>query len=542
MAQGAADGAGARRARSAGPPGRDDVLRRRHALADGARDRGRGDRAHQGAVGHAPPTSRSPWRPTRPRSRPAASPRWPRPASIACRWACRRSIRAALHFLGREHSLDEALAALETARRHFARYSFDLIYARPGQTPEAWAAELERALALAGEHLSLYQLTIERGTRFFTDHARGAFTLPGEEEAAAMFELTQARLAAGRPAGLRDLQSCPAGRCLPPQFDLLAVSGLRRRRAGRAWPVSPQRCQRRGQARDTADQRTGGLAGRGRARRATARRRRPVDGADRVEEALMMGLRLADGIDRALFASMPAADPVTALGEPSSAPLVDGGFPRGRCHAPQGDGRRTPAPQRAPGAPDRMRLAASCWRCSRWRRARRFAQQKPPAKPGPQPARQARVQVAVHAARLQDHHRHRGRLSAVQLSRPQGPAGRLRDGTGAGGLPAHQGGVRVRRLQVGRSDPRPDRQEVRRHHVLARGQQRAAPAARHVAPLLSLARRLHRRQGRSRSTARPPCCATSGSACSGFHPRRLGRQELPSLRPDQALQHAGRGA
>ena len=123
---------------------------------------------------------------------------------------------ASLRFLGREHSPDEAIAALETARRHFMRYSFDLIYARPGQTLGAWAAELERALDLAGEHLSLYQLTIERGTRFFTDHARGAFTLPGEDEAAAMFELTQNSARGGGPASLRDLQPCPAGGCLPP--------------------------------------------------------------------------------------------------------------------------------------------------------------------------------------------------------------------------------------------------------------------------------------------------------------------------------------
>src|SRR6185437_11537144 len=106
----------------------------------------------------------------------------------------------ALRFLGRQHSVDEALSALDTARRHFARYSFDLIYARPGQTPQAWAEELGRALTLAGEHLSLYQLTIERGTRFFTDHARGAFTLPAEEEAARLYEATQKRLAdAGLP-------------------------------------------------------------------------------------------------------------------------------------------------------------------------------------------------------------------------------------------------------------------------------------------------------------------------------------------------------
>src|SRR6185503_5481134 len=98
-------------------------------------------------------------------------------------------------------SADEAIAAIGTARRHFARYSFDLIYGRPGQTPEAWLAELERALAFAGEHLSLYQLTIERGTRFFAEHQRGGFVLPGEDEASRMFEQTQARLeAAGLPA------------------------------------------------------------------------------------------------------------------------------------------------------------------------------------------------------------------------------------------------------------------------------------------------------------------------------------------------------
>jgi len=72
----------------------------------------------------------------------------------------------ALRFLGRGHSASEALAALDLARRHFPRFSFDLIYARPGQTEADWAAELERALALAGEHLSVYQLTIEENTAF----------------------------------------------------------------------------------------------------------------------------------------------------------------------------------------------------------------------------------------------------------------------------------------------------------------------------------------------------------------------------------------
>ncbi len=85
---------------------------------------------------------------------------------------------AALGFLGRQHSADQAVAALELARRVFPRVSFDLIYARPGQTEAAWRAELRTALALAADHLSLYQLTIEPGTRFATLAARGEIVLP----------------------------------------------------------------------------------------------------------------------------------------------------------------------------------------------------------------------------------------------------------------------------------------------------------------------------------------------------------------------------
>jgi oxygen-independent coproporphyrinogen-3 oxidase len=229
---------------------------------------------------------------------------------------------AALRFLGREHSADEAIGALETARRHFARYSFDLIYARPGQTVEAWAAELERALGLAGEHLSLYQLTIERGTRFFTDHARGAFVLPGEEEAAAMFELTQARLAAaGLPAYEISNHARPGAACRhnliywryqdyvgigPGAHGRFAENGAKRatrRMSGpEAWLEAVER------------------DGHGTAETSL------VMGQDLVEEALMMGLRLADGIDRALFASMTGADPVAALGEARLAPLVAADF------------------------------------------------------------------------------------------------------------------------------------------------------------------------------------------------------------------------
>ena len=96
----------------------------------------------------------------------------------------------ALGFLGRNHSAGEAVAALEHARATFPRLSFDLIYARPGQSEAAWREELRRALSLAADHLSLYQLTIEPGTRFATEHARGAFALPEDEDAAALYAAT----------------------------------------------------------------------------------------------------------------------------------------------------------------------------------------------------------------------------------------------------------------------------------------------------------------------------------------------------------------
>ncbi|NVD43795.1 radical SAM family heme chaperone HemW [Qipengyuania atrilutea] len=101
-----------------------------------------------------------------------------------------------LKFLGRQHSAGEGLEALATAQRHFERVSFDLIYARPGQSLAAWTDELGRALSFGTEHLSLYQLTIEPGTRFATDLRRGRLTELGEDEAADLFALTQEMTAA----------------------------------------------------------------------------------------------------------------------------------------------------------------------------------------------------------------------------------------------------------------------------------------------------------------------------------------------------------
>jgi len=98
---------------------------------------------------------------------------------------------AALAFLGRNHSADEARRAVATARRAFGRLSIDLIYARPGQTVEGWTAELTEALDLGFEHVSPYQLTIEPTTAFGRAVARGAWTPPDEDAAAALYETTQ---------------------------------------------------------------------------------------------------------------------------------------------------------------------------------------------------------------------------------------------------------------------------------------------------------------------------------------------------------------
>ncbi|MBX3494837.1 MAG: coproporphyrinogen III oxidase [Parvibaculum sp.] len=97
---------------------------------------------------------------------------------------------AQLKFLGRLHTADEALHAIALARETFPRLSFDLIYARPGQTREAWERELRAALAHAADHLSLYQLTIEPETAFARLYEKGAFALPAEDAAAALYELT----------------------------------------------------------------------------------------------------------------------------------------------------------------------------------------------------------------------------------------------------------------------------------------------------------------------------------------------------------------
>jgi putative oxygen-independent coproporphyrinogen III oxidase len=99
-----------------------------------------------------------------------------------------------LAFLGREHSPEDAIEAVRLASRIFPRYSLDAIYALPGQSMQSWDQSLTSLLDLTGDHLSLYQLTIEKGTAFYADHQRGAWSLPDPDLAAEMFSLTHDRL------------------------------------------------------------------------------------------------------------------------------------------------------------------------------------------------------------------------------------------------------------------------------------------------------------------------------------------------------------
>jgi putative oxygen-independent coproporphyrinogen III oxidase len=106
-----------------------------------------------------------------------------------------------LKFLGRKHDSQQALAAIDTAKGLFERFSFDLIYARPNQTLEQWKEELEFALSLGADHMSLYQLTIERSTPFYLDREQGKFTMPDDVAGAEFYNLTQDVMGrAGLPA------------------------------------------------------------------------------------------------------------------------------------------------------------------------------------------------------------------------------------------------------------------------------------------------------------------------------------------------------
>ena len=200
---------------------------------------------------------------------------------------------AALRLLGREHTAAEALAAVDLAARLFPRFSFDLIYARPGQTPAAWQAELDRALRHADGHLSVYQLTIEPGTRFELLQRTGALVMPVEDVQADLYELTQARLAgAGLPAYEISNHARPGEACRhnllywrsgewlgigPGAHGRLELAG--ERLATTAWRL-PKAWLERVERAGTGE-----------------RSRVALSRAEQAQEVLVMGLRLSEGID-----------------------------------------------------------------------------------------------------------------------------------------------------------------------------------------------------------------------------------------------------
>ncbi|MDE8348292.1 MAG: radical SAM family heme chaperone HemW [Acidocella sp.] len=204
---------------------------------------------------------------------------------------------AALKFLGREHSAGQAVAAIELARRIFPRLSFDLIYARPGQTEVLWRAELRQALALAADHLSLYQLTIEQGTRFATLYARGEFMLPDDEVAAALYDATAEAAAL---FGLRQYEISNYAK--PGGESRHNLAYWRYQDYAGIGPGAHGRLTMQGQLWATKRHRgPEAWADLVEAKGSGATLEEVVSQADQGREALLMGLRLAEGIEAAEF-------------------------------------------------------------------------------------------------------------------------------------------------------------------------------------------------------------------------------------------------
>jgi putative oxygen-independent coproporphyrinogen III oxidase len=202
-----------------------------------------------------------------------------------------------LKALGRLHSAQEALGAVRIARENFPRVSFDLIYARPGQTPAQWSRELEKALDHAPEHLSLYQLTIEPETAFAALHRAGKLITPDEDTARALWDVTQdACTRAGMPAYEVSNHARDGAEC---RHNLVywryhEYAGAGPGAHGRIGPdgarlaTSTEKHPERWLARVEAEGH--GLV-----------EREELSKLEQADELLVMGLRLAEGIDAARF-------------------------------------------------------------------------------------------------------------------------------------------------------------------------------------------------------------------------------------------------
>jgi oxygen-independent coproporphyrinogen-3 oxidase len=224
----------------------------------------------------------------------------------------------ALKFLGRAHDVREGLSALDAARRAVSRVSIDLIYARPDQSADDWEAELSQALAFGTEHLSLYQLTIEPGTRFETDVRLGAMTPADPDHAATLYELTQAMTsAAGRPAYEVSNHAAPGAE---------SRHNLAYWRYADYAGVGPGAHGRRGTLATTRHKKPenwlAAMARNGHG----LQEERPLPPEERAGEALMMGLRLAEGVDLADLAARTGVTEDTLVDETAVARLASHGL------------------------------------------------------------------------------------------------------------------------------------------------------------------------------------------------------------------------
>ncbi|MCU0948765.1 MAG: radical SAM family heme chaperone HemW [Porphyrobacter sp.] len=224
---------------------------------------------------------------------------------------------ATLRWLGRLHGGDEARRALAIAQAAFARVSFDLIYALPDHSPEQWEAELGEAIGHGTGHLSLYQLTIEPGTRFASDVRRGVFAPLDDDAAADLFALTQDMTQAAGLAAYETSNHARAGEESRHNLtywryqDYCGIGpGAHGRRAGRATV----RHKKPENFLNAVAERGHGVA-----------EERSLAPAEQAAEALLMGLRLAEGVDlaalgqrfgfeRAGLVSEPALDRLRAMG------------------------------------------------------------------------------------------------------------------------------------------------------------------------------------------------------------------------------------
>src|SRR4051812_23888363 len=221
-------------------------------------------------------------------------------ADLACAGVNRLSLGLqsfddrSLTFLGRAHSASEGFAALETAQKHFRRASFDLIYALPGESEDGWAATLAQALRLGTSHLSLYQLTIEPGTRFASMVARGEFEPLDGDASAGLFELTDAMTSAAGMPGYEISNHARPGQ--------QSRHNLTYWRYGDYAGIGPGAHGRRLRRRTVRHRKPENYLSAMRRHGNGISEEAPLSRREAADEALVMGLRLSEGIDAAVIA------------------------------------------------------------------------------------------------------------------------------------------------------------------------------------------------------------------------------------------------